>query len=87
MQTHQAIRSEIPAIMVVFKSLLRSCKDEHEKAGVDLEKGLSKAKILAYFNRPGPLKDGFSSAEIDACIAKMEEENKLLESEGMVYFI
>ena len=49
--------------------------------------GLSKAKIVAFFNRPGLLKEKFSSAEIDACISKMEDENHLMESGGVVFFI
>ena len=83
---------DLLARIKVFKSLLNECRNEHEKHvlehGLDENSGqIPKAKIVAFFNRPGLLKDKFSSAEIDACIRKMEEGNYLMESEGVIFII
>ena len=81
---------DLLARIKVFKSLLDQCRIEHDKHvlehGLDEAGQIPKAKIVAFFNRPG-LKEKFSEAEIDACIRKMEEGNYLMESEGVIFII
>ena len=81
---------DLLARIKVFKSLLDQCRIEHDKHvlehGLDEAGQIPKAKIVAFFDRPG-LKEKFSEAEIDACIRKMEEGNYLMESGGVIYII
>ena len=64
-----------------FMALLRRCIDENKRA-----EALALKVVRAVFAK-AEKKSPFSEAEIDACIEKMSDDNKLMRSEDTIYMI
>ena len=77
----QASTSISEARLKQFMALLRRCFDEKNRAeSLDL-------KVVRAFFAKAEKKSPLSEAEIDACIEKMSDDNKLMRSEDTIYVI